>query len=179
MSRKLLVTIHLYLAAFFAPLVIAMAVSGGLYLVGVKGEMTTTVVANLGGVSLNADSATLATDVNKVLQQVGIIANFEQVKARDNSFQTRPSSRTHYLLRQNSDGVEIREVSPDLQAAMMELHKGHGPAMYKQLQKVFAVGLLFIILSGLYLGLMSPMYRIKTVVISAFGLLLFAGLVLF
>ena len=39
MDRKLLITLHLYLSAFFAPAVILVAVSGGLYLLGVKGNV--------------------------------------------------------------------------------------------------------------------------------------------
>ena len=39
MNRKLLITIHMYLAAFFAPAVLLVAISGGLYLIGVKGEV--------------------------------------------------------------------------------------------------------------------------------------------
>ena len=39
MDRALLVTIHMYLAAFFAPFVFLVAISGGLYLAGVKGEL--------------------------------------------------------------------------------------------------------------------------------------------
>ena len=39
MSRKTLMTIHLYLAAFFTPMLLIMAVSGGLYLLDIKGNM--------------------------------------------------------------------------------------------------------------------------------------------
>jgi hypothetical protein len=39
MDRKLLITIHMYLAAFFAPAVLLVAISGGLYLAGVKGNV--------------------------------------------------------------------------------------------------------------------------------------------
>jgi len=34
MNRKLLVTVHLYLASFFTPAVLLVAISGGLYLIG-------------------------------------------------------------------------------------------------------------------------------------------------
>ena len=40
MSRKLLINIHLYLAAFFTPVLLIMAISGGLYLMGIKGSYT-------------------------------------------------------------------------------------------------------------------------------------------
>ena len=39
MDRKLLITIHMYLAAFFTPAVLLVAISGGLYLAGFKGDV--------------------------------------------------------------------------------------------------------------------------------------------
>ena len=61
---------------------------------------------------------------------------------------------------------------------MMELHKGHGPKIYVLLETVFAVGLMLIMLSGMYLGWMSPAYKQKTILLSAAGLLVFAVAVL-
>ena len=39
MNRKLIITIHLALAAFFTPILLIVGISGGLYLIGEKGEM--------------------------------------------------------------------------------------------------------------------------------------------
>ena len=39
MNRKTLITIHMYLSAFFAPMVLLVAISGGLYLIGIKGSV--------------------------------------------------------------------------------------------------------------------------------------------
>ena len=39
MKRSLLVKLHLYAAAFLAPAFLFLAISGGLYLVGVKGSV--------------------------------------------------------------------------------------------------------------------------------------------
>jgi len=60
----------------------------------------------------------------------------------------------------------------------MELHKGHGPSLYKWLEKAFAAALILIMLSGLYLGLQSPMLKQKTMVLSGAGLLVFVVLAL-
>ena len=38
MSRAFLVTVHMYLSAFFAPFILMVAISGGLYLAGIKGD---------------------------------------------------------------------------------------------------------------------------------------------
>ena len=67
---------------------------------------------------------------------------------------------------------------PSLQKRMIELHMGHGPTAYKTYQKVFAAGMLFIILTGLWLGLSSARLRVSTAMISGAGVLLFFWLAL-
>ena len=57
---------------------------------------------------------------------------------------------------------------------MIELHMGHGPVAYKTYQKIFAAGMLFIILSGLWAGLSSTKLRGPTAVVAGGGLLVFA-----
>jgi uncharacterized iron-regulated membrane protein len=178
MSRKFFVSIHLYLAAFFSPIVIVMAVSGGLYLLDYKGEISRTVVGQVAGVRLDADSETLHAEVVALLVSLNIDTQVEEVRVGGDSFNTRPSSRVSYSLRQTDTGIEVEELNPNLQAIMMELHKGHGPAIYVVLQKIFALGLVLIMLSGLYLGWMSSMYRGKTLLLSGLGLLVFVSLVL-
>jgi hypothetical protein len=177
MSRRLLVSIHLYLAAFFAPMVLIMAVSGGLYLLGEKGQMQSEEVGFVTGLKLDAESPSLSDDVQAALLGLGVDTSFEYVKAKGKEFSTRPSSREHYQLSQRADGVAVSVVSPSLQAAVMELHKGHGPSWYKRFETAFALGLIFIMISGLYLGLMSKAYRGKTMALSAAGAIIFLALV--
>ena len=42
--RNFWISLHLYAAAFLAPLLLFVAISGGLYLVGIKGTVTSTPV---------------------------------------------------------------------------------------------------------------------------------------
>jgi hypothetical protein len=63
---------------------------------------------------------------------------------------------------------------PSLQKKMMELHMGHGPSVYHVYQQIFAAGMLFIIVSGLWLGLSSPRLRKPTALAAGSGLVLFA-----
>ena len=51
---------------------------------------------------------------------------------------------------------------------------GHGPVAYKTYQKIFAAGMLFIILSGLWAGLSSTKLRGPTAAVAGGGLLVFA-----
>ncbi|MFT6593969.1 MAG: hypothetical protein ACJAU3_002040 [Zhongshania sp.] len=46
------------------------------------------------------------------------------------------------------------------------------------LEKIFALGLVLIMFSGLYLGWMSPMYKRKTLLLSGAGLIVFAAAIL-
>ena len=72
----------------------------------------------------------------------------------------------------------MRYNEPSLQKRMIELHMGHGPTAYKAYQQVFAAGMLFIILTGLWLGLSSARLRFSTAVISGAGVILFLWLAL-
>lgn len=178
MSRPLLITIHLYLSAFFAVAVLLVALSGGLYLLGVKGEMRETPVATVdGGRALAADPSREA--VLDLLARAGVSGyRFEYVRASGGRLYTRPTSRTHYLLEIADDAVQVTRREPDLQARMMELHKGHGPTLFKTLQKVFALGMVFIIMSGVWLGLSAPRLRLKTAIASGAGAALFLALLM-
>jgi hypothetical protein len=60
---------------------------------------------------------------------------------------------------------------------MIELHKGHGPSAFKTFQKAFAVGLIFIILSGLWLGISASRLRQSTLLTAISGAVVFALLV--
>ena len=72
--------------------------------------------------------------------------------------------------------VQLNE--PSLQKRMIELHMRHGPTAYKAYQQVFAAGMLFIILTGLWLGLSSTRLRYSAAMISGAGVILFLWLAL-
>ena len=57
---------------------------------------------------------------------------------------------------------------------MMELHKGHGPALFKTYQKLVALTLFFVIFGGVMVGLLAKAYRRKTVIALVFGAIVFA-----
>ena len=72
----------------------------------------------------------------------------------------------------------VRFNEPSLQKCMIELYMGHVPTAYEIYQQVFAAGILFIILTGLWLGLSSAGLRFSTTVISGAGVILFLRLAL-
>jgi hypothetical protein len=177
MNRSLLITLHMYLAAFFAVFVLLVSISGGLYLLGVKGSMSRdTVYSGTGAEGLSAlleDGDALRGAVVELLAEAGVDDyRFEYVKVKGNTLYTRPTSRTHYVI-ELGDEISVTRSRPSLQAALMELHMGHGPGAFKTFQKFFALGLIFIIMSGLWLGLSAERLRLRTLTAAGIGVLAF------
>jgi hypothetical protein len=173
MNRSLFITIHMYLAAFLAPFIFLAAISGGLYLVGVKGSVEQAAIFETNDIAIDAQSDQLKSDVGALLQAAGVTDyEFEYVKVKGDVLYTRPTSREHYVITLG-DTVKVTHAQPSLQAAMMELHKGHGPGFFKTFQKFFSVGLLLIVASGLWLGLSAARLRQRTLLISCGGLAAF------
>jgi hypothetical protein len=179
MDRKLFITLHMYLAAFFAPAVLLVAISGGLYLAGVKGNVEQETIYNSSETVIDTKSTTLQADVSALLASAGVESySFEYVKVSGTTLYTRPTSSDHYIIKSIAGGVEVIHARPSIQSRMIELHKGHGPTNFKTFQKAFAIGLIFIILSGLWLGISSARLRRSTLVTAATGAVIFALLVL-
>ena len=178
MARALLIKLHLYCSAFFAAGIILVAVSGGLYLIGIKGTIEQTLVGTLTtGQQLSQDPS--EANVQAALASLGVADfEFEYVKQKGSQLITRPTTRPFYTLDISGDEAVVRYNEPSLQKRMIELHMGHGPTAYKTYQKVFAAGMLFIILTGLWLGLSSARLRVSTAMISGAGVLLFFWLAL-
>ena len=179
MDRKLLITIHLYLAAFFAPAVLLVAISGGLYLLGIKGEVEHETIYSSSEAVIDNQSVSLKADVAALLASAGIESySFEYVKIKGATLTTRPTSSNHYVINSSATGVEVIYARPSLQSRMMELHKGHGPTAFKTFQKAFAMGLTFIILSGLWLGISAARLRRSTLLTATAGTVIFTLLLL-
>ena len=178
MNRSFWIKAHLFAAAFFAPVLVIIATSGGLYLLGIKGSVEEITIPAPAGASLDLNSQSLEQDVSRLLADAGVTHNFEYLRAGGNTLTTRPTSRTYYVIEATADGVGISRNVPSLQKRMIELHKGHGPVLFKEFQKIMAAALLFVLLSGAWLGLSSKGLRNKTVTTMGGGLLVFLGLVL-
>ena len=174
--RQLWINLHLYVAAFLTPILLIIAISGGLYLIGIKGTIDETDVTLSADATLDLDSGTLKEDVDDLLRGAGIEHSFEYIKRSGSTLTTRPTSRTYYVLKVSDDGVVATRAEPDLQKRLIELHKGHGPLAFKQLQRITAVGLIFAILAGLWLGLSDAELRRKAAVATGAGLLVSLGL---
>jgi hypothetical protein len=169
----------LYAAAFLAPAFLFLAISGGLYLVGVKGSVKQTFVAMPSQLDLDPSSESLYKDVQKVLLAAGISHDFEYVKIKGETLITRPTSRNFYKFSIQPGGIVVSYNEPSIQSKLIELHKGHGPEIFKTFQKVIAVGLMFVVLSGFWLGVSALGLRRNTLIITGAGVITLGFLALF
>ena len=162
------------LLCFFSAAIVLVALSGGLYLIGIKGTIDQTRIGIAGsGEQLLAEPSIEA--VQAALTEVGVTDfEFDYVKQKGSQLITRPTTRPFYTLDVSGNDVVVQYNEPSLQKKMIELHMGHGPVAYKTYQKIFAAGMLFIILSGLWAGLSSTKLRGPTAVVAGGGLLVFA-----
>ena len=82
MTRKTLIQLHLTAAAFFTPVLLLIACSGGLYLLGYKGNVHSTPVSIPQGISIDINSTDLDATVRKLLQRLNQPSDFEYVKQK-------------------------------------------------------------------------------------------------
>ncbi|MGJ8560674.1 MAG: PepSY-associated TM helix domain-containing protein [Litorimonas sp.] len=178
-ARRILVNLHLIFAGLMAPAFLLVAVSGGLYLLNIKGTTTDTPVALADGAALDFKSGTIEADVRALLLRSDIDHDFEYIRDRGSTIELRPTSRTYLSLSQTPDGLSATRHVPDLQKSMMELHKGHGPTLFKLYQKFVAILLIGVVFGGVLVGLLAKAYRGKTIICLAMGTVLFLFLALF
>ena len=131
MRRSSWITFHLCVASFFAPVLLMMAISGGLYLLGIEGSVKETPVAVPSGASLDLTSHHLEDEVRELLMDAGIDHRFEYVggAGHDHSagghghdqeqegeavtLTTYPTSQVYYVLQIGEGGVQVTRHEPD------------------------------------------------------------------
>lgn len=174
--RATLIRLHLLAASFFSIILLMMAISGGGYLLGFKGTTSTTPV-DTSGARLDFESDTLEADVRAILQDLGISHDFDYLRIYSDRVLTRPTSKTYYEFKKDGRALEVTRHEPDLQKSIVELHKGHGPTSFKLFQQIMAAGLIFVLLTGLWLGLSAPGLKKQTFVAAGLGVVVFLALV--
>src|SRR5690554_4539062 len=117
MKRKLLVSAHLSLAAFFAPFLIVIATTGGLYLLGEKGTLRYTPIAHLEMQTLENQKRPLPEHLTALLQQAGV-DNYtvKDIKISGDTIISYPSSRDYYQFTMNTTGVRSEKHTSELQS---------------------------------------------------------------
>jgi hypothetical protein len=174
--RNLLILVHLFLAAFLAPSFLLVGTTGALKLAGVTPSIEDSELTLPADTQLDPDSPTLKQDIGAILEAQNIHLDIESIRSRDGSMTTRPTSGTFARFSQTPDGLKATLHKPGLQYTLMELHKGHGPAIFKTYQMVAGIALFLVIIGGLVVGLLAKAYRRKTLVSLGLGTVAFVAL---
>lgn len=168
-TRNLLILVHLFLAAFLAPAFFMVAITGAMDLIGIEASTTDTPIDLTATAAINPDSATIEADIAALLAERDIAISFESLRIRPDTITTRPTSREFVRFTQQDGVWSASLIQPGLQYRLMELHKGHGPEMFKLYSIASGVALFLVILGGLLVGLLAKAYRTKTLVASGVG----------
>lgn len=174
MKRHHIITIHLVLSTFLLPFLLMMPLTGTLYLLGEKGDQTTSEkMFSISG-PIPEGEQEREKFFRDAFKEKSIDFRFEYIKDAGSTLIFRPASRDHYIAKLNEEGADLHEAQPNFLKKMIELHKGHGPRLFRSFEMIFGVGLILIALSGVWLAVLVPMYRKKLVLSFLAGALFFA-----
>lgn len=180
--RRVLILIHLYLAAILAPAFLLVAFSGLFYMNDTITRAEPVPISLPAGTTLDTGSQTLTADVQKILSSAGVNAKISgaEFNGRARAVMTQPTNRKYYELKVGADGtVSAASISPTLKQSTLEVHKSHGPAILKTYHKFMAIGLMIVTFGGILVGLMAKAYRRKTIFATVLGFVIYIGLFMF
>ena len=176
MSRKILFNIHFYLSCFFTPFLMLMAITGTSYLFGFKGSSESVLVEKA---LIFESGQNKEKKVREVLEKIDAEYNFEYLKDRGSSIQTRPTTRAYYNFKKNEQQTfDLYRVSPNFLSRIIEVHKGHGPGLLKYFEKLLGFSLLLIVLSGFFMALKINNRKKSALLTSSLGALALLALFL-
>lgn len=177
MKRTTLVNIHLSLSSFFLPFLLMMPLTGVLYLAGQKGEVVKELVYTINE-KMPSDTVEQENFLKEQFSRFDKDYQYEYIKSSGTSHIMRPTTRTFYTIIETEEGLEFYKSTPNLLSKLIELHKGHGPGIFKVLEVFFGFSLLLIVISGLFLTLTVKTYRTKGLISLALGILVFGAALL-
>ena len=175
--RHFMILAHLFAAGFMAPAFLLVAITGGMHMVGGVEHETKTPIALPSGTTIDLKSPTAEADIRALLKSANVDHDFEYLKNRGTSAQTRPTSRPYISFKKKEGEWIAEKVTPNFMKAAMEIHKGHGPKLLRTYHKVVALMLLGVVFGGIFVGLLAKAYRRKTIAATAIGTLVYLVLV--
>jgi len=181
--RRNLTTIHLALAAFFFPVALMFAFTGGLYTLEIKGGYQESRQPVVLTEPLKPELAPLVTLVERELQAAGVAlpTGGAGVKKAGTSFELEWTGvERDVVLRPTGDPLQaelvIKETKP--WRHLVQLHKAKGSDLAKAISVAWAIGLVTILGSGMVMAWLSPPFRRLAIGASAAGVASFVAYLL-
>lgn len=181
--RRTLTTLHLALAAFFFPVALMFAVTGGLYTLEIKSGYDETRRPLPVDEPLKPELGPLVVLVEQELQAAGIAppSGGASVKKAGTSFELEWTGVARdVVLRPTADPLKAELVIKDTKPwrHLVQLHKAKGSDIAKAISVAWAIGLVAILGSGMVMAWTAPPFRRLAVRASVAGLASFAAYVL-
>lgn len=177
--RKGIVLLHTVLAAFFLPMGLMYAVTGGLYGLGIKGDYRVTEHELALESPLAPDLAALVALAQQALDSRGIAppSGSAGVRRSGTSFHLEwTGSRRDVELHPTADAgralLKVKET--DAHRFFVQLHKAKGAEAFKWFAAAWMVGLVLLLLSGGFIAIATRPYRRMACTSAAAGLAAFA-----
>jgi hypothetical protein len=181
--RRTLTTVHLALAAFFFPVALMFAFTGGLYTLAIKGgyeEISHVVVIDE---RLKPELTALVSVAERQLRalEVPVPSGGASVKKAGTSFELEWTGVDRdVVLRPTNDPLRadliIKDTGP--WRHFVQLHKAKGSDIAKGISVAWATGLVVILTSGLVMAWTAPPYRRLAIRASGAGLATFLAYLL-
>ena len=179
--HRLLIRWHMLIAAFLFPAIILYLLTGALYTWGAKGDYVTTDYAVTLTAPLSADVPGMQAIVVKELAARDIVppTGAAAVKPVGESFQLDwTGSRRDVTLEPGETAATAKLVVKETSwhRFFVQLHKAKGGIPFKIYAAIVALGLFFLVTSGLIVALKVPNMRRGAIIGSVVGLAAFVGL---
>ncbi len=162
--HKQLIRIHTVLAAFFLPMGIMYAITGGLYGLGIKGEYDTTQTKIQLQTPLDGELSTLVALAEAELDRMGIAppSGGASVKAGGTSYYLEWTGKQRDVELHPTDNpllatFKLKETGPH--RYFVQLHKAKGGTIFKWFAAVWMVGLIALFLTGGVMAFAAKPYR--------------------
>lgn len=181
--RRTLTTLHLALAAFFFPVALMFAFTGGLYTLAIKGGYQDGLRPLVLDEPLKPELAALVALAERELQAAGVAppSGGASVKKAGTSFELEWTGvERDVVLRPTADPLQaeviIKETGP--WRHFVQLHKAKGSDVAKAISVAWAFGLVTILGSGMVMAWTAPPFRRLAIKASAAGLATFVAYLL-
>jgi hypothetical protein len=178
--RRNLTVLHLALAAFFFPVALMFAFTGGLYTLAIKGGYQDAARPVALARPLTPELAGLVTLAEQELKAAGeaLPSGGAAVKKAGTSFELEWTGVDRdVVLRPTADPLKAELIVKDTGPwrHLVQLHKAKGSTLAKAISVAWAVGLVTILLSGLIMAWMAPAFRRLAIRATGAGLATFAA----
>jgi hypothetical protein len=181
--RRTLTTLHLALAAFFFPVALLFAFTGGLYTLAIKGGYQETIRPVALAEALTPELSSLVTLAEKELEAAGIAvpSGGATLKKAGLSFELEWTGvERDVVLRPTTDPLraELLVKSTGPWRHFVQLHKAKGSDFAKAVSVAWAIGLVVILGSGMVMAWTAPPFRRLALQASAAGIATFVAYIL-